>query len=157
MLKSNPRLSPTGGAYHDYEALFITGLLSDDAQAFARWQGAGYELFTPAQWRQAYRWLAAQPVSVWPGDLDQRMDRQACWLWNGLLAELRPANLLVLSLMSGGVVEWTAEAREGPQGMGQPRQQFHPNFHDALKDKPFAPTSPPRRSKLWGLRLLKQG
>ncbi len=154
LLKLNPRLSPAADSLVDYERLIITGVLPDDVRAYVHWQGPEYDLPTPNQWREAFQWMEAQDASVQPANLP--LDAVAYRLWNGLLDELQPKTLLDLSLMRNGVVEWVSGPGGAWLGMGQPRESFFPNFHDALYDKPFEPTSLTRRSRLFGFRLMRR-
>ena len=153
VLALNPRLS-TAVSFADYEQLFISGLLPDDVLAFARWHEQGTRLLSVEQWRAMFRWMENQDVSALPFELERELAPTAQCLWAGLLTELRPKTLLDLSLMRGGVVEWVEGPNRALLGMGQPRETFHPMFHDALHDKPFEPTSLSRRSKLFGFRLI---
>ncbi len=155
LLKLNRRLSPAARSLAHYEQLFVTGLLPDDVQAFARWSGPGYAAPTVEQWRTAFQWLEKQSVSILPAKLERDLSPTAHRLWAGLLDELRPQTLFDLSLMRNGVVEWVSGPGGTWLGMGQPRESFYPNFHDALHDKPFEPTSLTRRSRLFGLRLMR--
>lgn len=155
LLKLNPRLSPNASNCGDYEQLLMTGLLPDEVNAYVRWHGRGFKLLTVEQWRETFRWLEKQSFSVLPAELDADLTPLARRLWDGLLIERCPKNLLDFSLMRGGVIEWVEGSAGASLGMGQPRESFRPGFHDALRDTPFKPTSLVRRSKFFGFRLMR--
>lgn len=155
LLKLNPRLSPTASNCSDYEQLLVTGLLPDEVNAYLRWHGRGFKLLTVEQWRETFQWLEKQSFSVLPAELDVDLAPLARRLWEDLLVERCPNNLLDFSLMRGGVIEWVRESAGASLGMGQPRESFRPGFHDALRDAPFTPPSLVRRSKFFGFRLMR--
>jgi len=155
LLKLNPRLSPCAPRLTEPEQLCVTGLIPADMEAYIRWHGHGLRLLTVAEWRLAFQWMLSETPSVWPVELERDLNPVALRLWQGLWTQLQPQTLGQLSLMCGGVVEWASDSGGVWLGMGQPRAQFYPNFHDALLDRPFPPTSLERRSRLFGARLMQ--
>jgi hypothetical protein len=157
LLQLNPRVSPTNLSGRPYEGLLATGLLPREVEAWARWAGPGWRAPTPAEWRCAWNWLAQQPPSVPPPELERDLAPTAQRLWLSLSRVVQPASLLALSLMCQGVIEWVQEAGRW-LGMGQPRPTFDGNFRDAVNDPPLLPTPAAltRRSRLFGARLLRQ-
>ncbi|MBC8254988.1 MAG: hypothetical protein H8E35_13325 [Ardenticatenia bacterium] len=154
LLSLNPRLSPMSDSLTDYERLFVTGLLPEDAQAYVNWHGGGLRPFTIREWRRAFRWMYQQDVSALPHELEVTLTPTAHRLWDGLRSELQPRTLLDLSLMRGGVVEWVNDAGRRWVGLGKPRNSFFQNLHHPLLDE-FVPTSEAWRSRIWGLRLMR--
>ena len=155
LLALNPRLSPWSGSLASYEQMFITGLLPEDVQAFAAHLGPGFRIPDVESWRTAFRWLAEQELSIPPARLEYEMVPAARRIWQGLLAALRPRTLLDLSLMQGGVLEWATAADGHFVALGKPRDAFDPNYRDPLRDRPWEPTTPIRRSKRFGMRLIR--
>jgi hypothetical protein len=155
LLRLNPRLSVCAADVAEFEQLFATGLLPQEVDDFARWQGRDLRPMTVYEWRTAYQWLTSAPLSVWPAELERDLNPLAHYLWHKLDARLQPVALLDLSLMRGGLVEWVRGPSGAWFGMGQPRQHFYPTFHDALRDDPYVPTSLNRRSRLFGMRLMQ--
>jgi hypothetical protein len=155
LLALNPRLSPWAPSLASYEHLFVTGLLPDEAQALTAYLGPDFCLPGVESWRTAYAWLAGQELSVPPAVLEYDLAPAARRLWHGLLAAIQPRTLLDLSLMQGGVVEWVTAPDGRLVALGKPRDAFDPNFRDPLRDRPWEPTTPVRRSKRFGVRLLR--
>jgi len=150
LLSYNPRLSISSINFNNYERLCITGLLPEELQAYAAWQGPSFRCLSMQEWQCAAKWISQQSISVPPADIENNMSLMARRTWAALLSVLEPRTLCELSLMFGGVVEWV----DGPNniflGMGRPRQRFQPG----LAKSPWLPTSPPRRAKIWGGRLM---
>ncbi len=155
LLALNPRLSPWSASLASYEQLFVTGLLPEDASAFASHLGPGFRIPDVDSWRTAYRWLAEQELSIPPAGLEYEMAPAARRIWQGLVAALRPRTLLDLSLMQGGVLEWATAADGHFVALGKTRDAFDPNYRDPLRDRPWEPTTPIRRSKRFGMRLMR--
>lgn len=156
LLSLNPRLSPWSMSLVSYEQLFITGLLPQDAGAFAGHLGPDFHIPDVESWRAAYRWLAGQELSIPPAALEYEMAPAARRIWQGLLAAIRPHTLLDLSLMQGGVLEWATAPDGRFVALGKTRDAFDPNYRDPLRDRPWEPTTPIRRSKRFGMRLMRR-
>jgi len=155
LMALNPRLSPWSASLASHEQMFITGLLPEDAQAFASHLGPDFRIPDVESWRAAYCWLAGQELSIPPAALEYEMAPSARRIWQGLLAAIRPRTLLDLSLMQGGVLEWATAADGHFVALGKTRDAFDPNYRDPLKDRPWEPTTPIRRSKRFGMRLMR--
>src|SRR5262249_46078567 len=96
----NARASITVGLPADRENVFITGLLSSEAETFAAWLGA--ELPTVLLWRSAFEsWsrlsIDELPAEVWKHPKSGR-------LLQLLRDALKPRTVRDLALMDGGVV-----------------------------------------------------
>ena len=150
-----PRSSPATVSAECLEQLFCAGLLPSEVLDYVQWQGADYALPTVDAWRTAYAWLEKQDVSAPPAEIEDHLAPLARRLWHTVLTMRQPRTLLDLSLMRGGFLEWAAGAAGAWVGMGKPRPAFHPTLHDPLRDAPLSPTSLTRRSKVFGLRLLR--
>jgi len=154
ILKLNPRLSPATASLADYEQLFISGLLPDEVQAYLQWHG-GLQLPALDQWRAAFRWMETQDISILPASLEHGLAPTARLLWDGLLTRVHPRTLLDLSLMRNGLVEWVSGREGNWLGLGQPRERFYPSLRDPIRDTPFEPPRPVRRSRIYGFRLMR--
>lgn len=150
LLSYNPRLPISAPTFEEYEHLCLTGLLPEDLTHFAAWEGPAFRNLTPEEWQITATWMEQQGLSVPPAEVEAAMALAARRIWIGLLATRQPQTLHDLALLNNGVVEWTIEADGAPKGMGRPRQRFQPGFAQL----PWIPTSPPRRAKIWGGRLL---
>ncbi|MCA9904513.1 MAG: hypothetical protein KC547_11700 [Anaerolineae bacterium] len=155
LLTINPRLSPWSASLVNYEQLLVTGLLPEETEAFAAFLGHDFRIPDVESWRAAYDWLAQQEMSVLTAGLEYAMAPTARRMWHGLLATIHPGSLLELSLMQGGVVEWTTLPDGRFVALGKPRDIFDPSFRDPLYDRPWEPTVPIRRSKRFGVRLMR--
>lgn len=155
LLKLLPRSSPATVSAERLEQLFCAGLLPSEVQDYVQWQGADYALPTVDAWRTAYAWLEKQDVSAPPAGIEDRLAPLARRLWHAVLTMRQPHTLLDLSLMRGGLLEWASGEAGAWVGMGKPRPAFYPTLHDPLRDAPLPPTSLTRRSKVFGLRLLR--
>lgn len=154
LLKLNPRLSASAHSLEDYEGLFITGLLPNEVRAYIQWHGAGCQLLTVEQWKTAYAWLATQDVSILPAELERDLSPVARRLWDSLLSQLRPRTLLDLALMRDNVIEWVDGPGKQWSGMGRPRDRFFESIHNVLT--PYQALTVARRSKVWGMRLIRR-
>lgn len=151
VLALNPRLSVHRLTNETREQAFLTGLLAEEALAFARWLGDGFDLPTIEEWRMLCRELEHQPV---PGLMGADMTPACAVLLERLKVQLRPRSLLDLSLLRGGVVEWVRKGKDC-LGLGAPRQEFHPNLWDPLTDE-VRPLRPQERVPFFGCRLVRR-
>jgi formylglycine-generating enzyme required for sulfatase activity len=157
VLACNPRVSYRQFSADTRERLFVTGVFPEEALAFARWLGEGFDLPTSQEWRALFAILAREQV------LQHHVTsfvRQHCAASVGsilerLLAQLRVDSLLGLSLMCGGLVEWVRQDNTWI-GLGAPRPGFHPNLWDPLTVE-VKPLHPGSRMPYFGFRLVRRG
>jgi hypothetical protein len=155
ILTLNPRVSYRRFTSKDRERLFVTGVLPEEALAFARWMGKGFDVPTVAEWRALYARLTAETALSRPliDVLSQQGSQPARIVIEELLSQLRAHSLLDLSLMRGGVVEWVWQ-RDTWVGLGAPRAEFHANLWDPLSDV-VRPIRPEERVFYFGFRLVR--
>jgi len=156
ILKLNPRISPASSTSATREQLFITGLLPEEAEAFAHWLGNGYRVPTVTEWRRVYQSLQKIPFNtVYNTDTgEENTPVQVKILLQRLLSQhLSPKTTLEFSLMQGGVVEWVQEAEEC-LGLGAPRAAFHKNLWNPMVET-IRPIRLDKRNFYFGLRLVQ--
>ena len=136
-----------------FEELFLTGLLPEEAERFARWLDDGFRVPTEAEWRAVDAGIAALPPT--PDGLREQTANDALHpaaraLLNWRLGRGRwPA----VGLFEGGLVEWVKVAG-GHALHGRPRPDLlrvihNPQIHEAIRFKP------PRRDRVCGVRLVR--
>lgn len=59
-LALNPRVPSRQFTAKNRERLFLTGILPEEALAFAKWLGAGFDLPTVTEWREIHKAFAAE-------------------------------------------------------------------------------------------------
>jgi hypothetical protein len=154
MLALNPGVSPEQFTVDQRERLFVTGILPEEAQAFARWLGQGFELPTVEEWRAVYATLRRTPLPRY--DLPSEViEGTAGIILNELSVQLNARSILDLTLMGGGLVEWVRQA-ESWVGLGAPRPRFHPNLWNPL-DHEVRPIRLDERLPYFGFRLVRRG
>lgn len=154
VLALNPRVSWRQFGPEERERLFLTGVLPEEALAFLRWLGGGFDLPTVEEWRAMDRWLRAAPLDV--EALTQcPLHRSAQAIVRGLLRQSRPRVWGELALLRGGVVEWVREGR-GFGGLGAPRPGFHPNTWNPQRDAPVRPLRAEARLPYFGFRCVRR-
>jgi hypothetical protein len=154
VLSLNPRVSYRRFTAEHRERLFLTGILPEEALAFARWLGSGFDLPTVEEWGAIYTELEKAwtlPSSL-ADFLAQRGTHPAAMIIQRLTKELQPQSLLDLSLMPGGVVEWVRQGNSWV-GLGAPRPKFHPNVWSPLEVRS---TRSGERLKFLGFRLVRR-
>ena len=154
MLKLNPPAAPEQFLIEEREQLFITGILPDEALAFARWLGEGYDLPTVKEWRAIYAALRREPPPRHTL-LTDVVEGPAKPIFQKFTDKLYLRSMRDLSLMEGGLVEWTRKGREWV-GLGVPRPEFHPNLWDVLTHE-IKPIRRDRRVPYFGFRLVRRG
>ncbi len=151
LLQTNPRVSYRRFNAENREGLFLTGILPDEALAFAHWLGPGYDLPSVDEWRKICIALAGEPA---PLIGDEMPEGPAQAILSQLEDQLRPSTLLDLSLMRGGVVEWAGQEKRWI-GLGAPRPAFQPNLWDPLTME-VQMVDPLARVRYVGFRLVKR-
>ncbi|HEC85795.1 MAG: hypothetical protein DRR19_28970 [Candidatus Parabeggiatoa sp. nov. 1] len=156
LLKLNPRISPTRVTLANREQLFLTGLLPDEAEAFAHWLGNGYRVPTVTEWRTVYQQLPKLPFNTIAATCLCKKNRpiQVKILLQRLHRQLYSPNTLEFSMMQGGFVEWAQEETNEWLGLGAPRSAFLNNLWNPMVDT-VRPIRPDKRHFYFGLRLVK--
>jgi formylglycine-generating enzyme required for sulfatase activity len=157
VLAANPRVSLRSVDDATRERLFLTGLLPEEGQQYARWLGDGFRLPTAEEWQAAYRVL--QGCDYWAYELEQVLDAccdAARLLYQRVLALALPTTLAELALMTGGVLEWV---RDGAQwgGYGLPRPTLYDVLCDPLTCPPVLPMRATDRLGFFGIRAVRRG
>jgi hypothetical protein len=154
VLALNPRVSYRRFTAKDQERLFITGVLPDEARAFAQWMGTGFSLPTLEEWRSIYRQLDQIPLSSQRESLGS-VTGPARIIIDKLLPQYQEGTLLNLSLMTGGIVEWVQQRNNSWVGLGRPRSSFFSNLFDPLTVT-VEPIGMIERLHYFGFRLLRR-
>jgi ATP-dependent Clp protease ATP-binding subunit ClpA len=139
------------------ERLFVTGVFPEEALAFARWMGEGFDLPTSQEWRSIFSVLAheqALPHHIISFGM-QHSTASVGIIGQRLLAQLRADSLLDLSLMRGGIVEWVRQDNTWV-GLGAPRPELHPNLWDPLTVE-VKPIRLGDHVPYFGFRLVRRG
>ncbi|MBN1891079.1 MAG: SUMF1/EgtB/PvdO family nonheme iron enzyme [Thermoflexales bacterium] len=138
------------------EDLFMTGVLPEEALAFARWLGEGFDLPSLDEWRAIYRALERQPLALGQPAL-QLAGGPAKTILEQLVRQVQSGSLLDLALMRGGVLEWVRQGEGNWLGRGQPRHIFLPNLFNPLseRDDQIRPVQL-KRSRYFGFRLIRR-
>jgi hypothetical protein len=157
---SQPQFLKTGEALSDQfelderERLFVTGILPEEALAFARWLGEGFDLPTVKEWRAVYTALRRTSIPI-RDELTRGMgDGPAKTLLKELDA-LHPSSMLDVSLMRHGLVEWVKKGKSFV-GLGVPRPEFQGNLWDPLINE-ITPINLANRVPYFGFRLVRRG
>jgi len=159
LLALNPRVSYREINRQPYERLFLTGVLPDEAITFSQWMGKEYALLDTNEWRASYQWLEQHPSSAMPPSLyDLGISEDACFIWETIESQLHPRDLLELSLMSRGVIEWVIDKSVGTNddyvGLGQTRDSFWSSLRTPFAVVP--PIRPDERIRYFGYRLRRR-
>ena len=155
MLALNPPVAPDKFTFEEIERLFITGILPDEALAFAGWLGDGFDLPTLTEWRAIYHTFrrAALPIDT-PFSPDL-LPGPAGLILTRLAAQAHRHSLLDVSLMRSGLVDWVRDNKQWV-GLGAPRPEFHPNLWDPLTNT-VKPIHAGERIPYFGFRLVRRG
>ena len=154
MLALNPTVAHDRFLANERERLFATGVLPDEALAFARWLGEGFDLPTVKEWRAIYAALRRVPPPR-QRELSDFIDGAAGVILQQITEQIHIRSIRDFSLMSRGLVEWVYRDEE-LVGLGVPRPEFHPNLWDALNNE-IKPIRPDRRVFYFGFRLVRRG
>ncbi len=154
MLALNPRLTPERFSLEEREYLFVAGILPEEALAFARWLGPGFDLPTVKEWRTAYTVLGRTFLPH--HDLSSKVvDGPAGLILDQFCALLEARTMREFSLLHGGLVEWVHHGRSWV-GLGAPRPKFHAHLWDPLTHE-IKPIRPDERLPYFGFRLVRRG
>lgn len=129
ILSLNKRISYRFFSETDYERLFITGILPEEAMDFARWMGEGFDLPSAAEWEKFYQFMNNRKGLCLPLHLDLSPPASAVKQKAGKFLHTP----LAFSFLQGGVVEWLKESSRFA-GRGAPRSSFFPNAWNPLED-----------------------
>ncbi len=154
MLALNPAITPQEVGNNNREQLFVSGILPEEAIAFARWLGHGFDLPTVKEWRDVLAALRRTP-SPRRKLLAETIDGPARAILEIISQQIHIRTMADYTLMRGGLVEW---ARNGDElvGLGDPRPQFHPNLWDPLVNE-IKPIRLDGRVPYFGFRLVRRG
>lgn len=153
MLALNPAVPVDQFRVDEPEYLFVGGVLPEEALAFARWLGQGFDLPSVQEWRAIYASLrtTALPRHGLSSDL---VGGPAGTLLDKFSAHPSIRTLLDLSLMGSGLVEWVWQEKN-LVGLGAPRPEFLPNLWDPLAHE-VIPIHLDRRVFYFGFRLVRR-
>ncbi len=154
MLALNPAVAPRQFLAEEREQLFISGILPQEALAFARWLGEGYDLPTIKEWRAIYAALRREPPPRHT-HLTDVLDGPARTIISKLADYLHIRSMRDFSLMEGGLVEWVRQGQTWV-GVGVPRPEFHPNLWNVLTNE-VKPIRVGQRVPYFGFRLVRRG
>lgn len=154
ILALNPITSPQRFAPEERERLFVTGILPDEALAFARWLGDGFDLPTAREWREVYAALRRVPPPR-QNPLLEAVDGVVRAMLERLSRQIEIRSLRDYALMEGGVVEWVRHEKR-LVGLGVPRPEFHANLWDPLVNE-VKPIRLDQRIPYFGFRLVRRG
>jgi formylglycine-generating enzyme required for sulfatase activity len=154
MLALNPVVAPAEFTVDNREQLFISGILPDEALAFARWLGQGFDLPTVAEWRAILAALRHEPPPR-QRVLTDVVEGPARAILHRLEEQSSIRTMLDYSLMRDGLVEWVRQDK-GLTGLGRPRLAFHPNLWNPLAHT-INPINPQVRLPYFGFRLVRRG
>jgi hypothetical protein len=154
MLALNPTVSPEIFTADNREQLFVTGILPDEALAYARWLGEGFDLPTSGEWRAVLAALQRVPPPR-RQQLTDFIDGDAGLIVDELSHQLYIRTMADFTLLQGGLVEWVRH-EEHLVGLGAPRPEFHPNLWDPLVNV-VKPLQLDERLPYFGFRLVRRG
>lgn len=153
MLALNPEVPPAQVTAESREQLFVSGVLPEEALAFARWLGEGYDLPTAREWREVFAALRREPPPR-HNLLTDAVSGPARLILDQLAEQIHLRSMRDFSLMHGGLVEWVRHGKE-LVGLGVPRPEFHPNLWDVLTNE-IRPIRPGQRVRYFGFRLVRR-
>jgi hypothetical protein len=154
MLAINPTITPEEFTEENREQLFVTGVLPEEAIAFARWLGEGFDLPTVKEWRAIYTALRRTSIPI-RDDLTTGMADSAAKTMLEQLDVLNPNSMLDVSLMRHGLVEWVKKGKTFV-GLGVPRPEFQGNLWDPMVNE-IKPINLTDRVPYFGFRLVRRG
>jgi hypothetical protein len=124
LLELNPRGSATNHQFEQYEQMLLCGLMPQEAQAYARWNGPNYSLMTDKEWIAAYHRFDQVKSDSLPDGLLHPAVRQLA----NIIQHMPSINSLMdLSLMQSGCLDWV-EKPDNPNrkfaALGKTRPHF---------------------------------
>lgn len=166
ILSLNQRVAPGSVRPNNYWHAFITGVLPNEAQRYARWCGPNYTLPTLEEWMLAYRTLKQQPTQdinaiLGLAKLNERARTLVQQLDHAPQSALKnlgyPRTRSEQMLLRLGVMEWVEcrnySSRWG--GMGETYADFHSALFSPESGQPRLPKDPETdRIPYYGFRLL---
>ena len=154
MLALNPAAAPEDFSADNREQLFASGVLPDEALAFARWLGKGFDLPTVDEWRAILNALKREPPPR-QRVLTDAVEGSARTILQKLEEQSHIRTMLDYTLMRGGLVEWVRH-QKAFVGLGRPRPAFHPNLWNPLAHT-INPIDTQERLAYFGFRLVRRG
>lgn len=152
-----PRVALCDASMDQYEALFLGGVLPEEAEPFARWLGTGYDLPRADSWRKLDEALNDEPLTVADAEAlrnDERFARSARELLGWWLDHRQPQTWGELALLRGGLLEWVKDGVKDRGGLGRPRKEFRNILINPQRDAPARPIQN-RRLAYFGFRLVR--
>ncbi len=150
VLALNPVTEPECIDESNYEQLFMTGILPNEALEFARWMGPDYDLPTPEEWLEFYNNVAGQMFNF---RLSQYLLCDEAKKLSGRLPRFLRTPL-AFTLLENGVVDWVKKGNRF-MGRGSPRESFFPNAWNPEKDT-IQLIDTNERIFYFGFRLIKR-
>ncbi len=154
MLALNPAATPEEFTIDTREQLFVSGVLPEEAIAFGRWLGEGYDIPTVREWRDIMAALRRVPPPR-QNLVTDFVEGPAKIILEKLSTQIHIRSMLDYSLMRGGLVEWVRQGKK-LVGLGLPRSEFHPNLWDPLINE-IRPININDRVPYFGFRLIRRG
>lgn len=154
MVALNPAVSPNQFEVDERERLFVPGILPEEALAFARWLGEGFDLPTVKEWRAIYTALRRTSIPI-RDELTTGMADGPAKIILEKLDSLCPNSMLDVSLMRHGLVEWVKKDKNYV-GLGVPRPEFQGNLWDPMINE-IKPINLTDRVPYFGFRLVRRG
>jgi len=149
ILDHNPRISFKNFNEGNYEQLFITGLLPEEAMSFSQWFDTGFRIPTGEEWREIFKLLNAQLNFNKPSDLSNPANK----IWDKFSQFSETP--IKFSLMQEGVFDWVQDGGEYG-AYGKPRLSKYPHTCNPLRDAPLKKFRIDVRSKYQGFRLIRR-
>lgn len=167
LLSLNPRVAPHETEASNYWRSFVTGVLPEEAESFARWMGEDYCLPTLKEWNEAFDHLMrSEPLIIdWDEMLPHGSRRCRTLLDRVLKAAAAAAKESAYEqwradqmLMRLGVLEWV-EVPGGQRwgGMGEVAPGLAGLLFDPTAGEPHRPYHPEsERISFYGFRIVRR-